>query len=261
LAAGHWDQQLPVRSDDEFGQMSAAFNEMAAEITRQTALRRRQVADVAHELRTPLSVLRLELEAVEDGLQPPRDAVAHVSEELGLLERLVEDLRLLAQADAGELSLELRPTDLGALIEGTVERWQGRAGARGLALTAQVESHLPPVMLDQLRVNQVLTNLLSNALRHTPTGGRIEIQVASADQGQALRVSVVDSGEGIPPDVLPHVFERFYRTDPARSREQGGAGLGLAIARQAVELHGGRMWAESELGAGSAFHFTLPITP
>jgi signal transduction histidine kinase len=259
LAAGNWNQQLPVRSGDEFGQMTVAFNEMAAEITRQTALRRRLVGDVAHELRTPLSVLRLELEAAQDGLQSSQDAVSHLGEELALLEGLVQDLSLLAQAEAGELSLNLQLQDLGALIESTVERWQGRASARGLTLSAQVQPSLPPLELDRLRINQVLTNLLSNALRHTPAGGRIEVKVRPADEENALLVSVQDTGEGIPPRVLPHIFERFYRADPARSRETGGAGLGLSIARQAIELHGGRLWAESELGVGSTFYFTIPI--
>lgn len=265
LAAGNWHQQLPVRSGDEFGQMTVAFNEMAAEVTRQMALRRRMVADVAHELRTPLSVLRLELEAAADGLQSSQEALTHLNEELGLLERLVEDLRLLARADAGELPLHLQLEDLGALVVGTVERWGGRASARGLTLTAQVDPHLSPIRLDRLRINQVLTNLLSNALRHTPEGGRIEVRVRSTDAsmvaGEALLVSVSDTGEGIPPDILPHVFDRFYRTDTARDRETGGAGLGLAIARQAVELHGGRIWVESELGVGSTFYFTLPMSP
>ena len=261
LAAGNWNQQLVVRSGDEFGQMTAAFNDMAAEITRQSALRRRLVADVAHELRTPLSVLRLELEAVEDGFQSSQDAVAHVGEELAMLESLINDLSLLARAEAGDLPLNLQLEDLGALIEATVQRWQGRAGARGLTLTAQVEASLPLIELDRLRISQVLTNLLSNALRHTPSGGRIEVCVRSTGEKNALLVSIGDTGEGIPPDILPHIFERFYRADPARSRETGGAGLGLAIARQAVELHDGRLWVESELGVGSTFCFTLPASP
>jgi len=241
--------------------MTAAFNDMAAEITRQSALRRRLVADVAHELRTPLSVLRLELEAVEDGFQSSQDAVAHVGEELAMLESLINDLSLLARAEAGDLPLNLQLEDLGALIEATVQRWQGRAGARGLTLTAQVEASLPLIELDRLRISQVLTNLLSNALRHTPSGGRIEVCVRSTGEKNALLVSIGDTGEGIPPDILPHIFERFYRADPARSRETGGAGLGLAIARQAVELHDGRLWVESELGVGSTFCFTLPVSP
>ncbi len=259
LAAGNWDQQLPVQAGDEFGEMTRAFNEMATEITRQQALRRRLVADVAHELRTPLSVLRLELEAVADGLQPSQQAVDHVSAELGLLERLVEDLRLLAQADAGEVALNLQPEDLGTLVQRVVARWQGRASARGLTLTADVEPGLLPVRLDRLRITQVLNNLLSNALRHTHENGTVELRVASQDEGALLRVSVRDTGEGIAPDRLPHIFERFYRPDAARSRGTGGAGLGLSIARQAVELHGGRMWAQSELGQGSTFYFTLPL--
>jgi len=261
LAEGNWNQQLPVRSGDEFGQMTAAFNEMAAEITRQAALRRRLVGDVAHELRTPLSVLRLELEAAQDGLQSSQDAVSHLGEELAILEGLVQDLGLLAQAEAGELPLNLQLQDLGELITSTVERWQGRAVARGLTLTAQVQPSLPPLELDRLRINQVLTNLFSNALRHTPAGGRIVVDVRPANEEQALLVSVQDTGQGIPPHVLPHIFERFYRADPARSRETGGAGLGLSIARQAVELHGGRLWAESELGVGSTFYFSIPIPP
>jgi signal transduction histidine kinase len=260
LAAGNWNQRLPVRSGDEFGQMTAAFNDMAAEITRQAALRRRLVADVAHELRTPLSVLRLELEATQDGLQSSQEAVVHVGEELVILESLINDLSLLAQAEAGELPLNLQSEDLGVLVENTVERWHGRAAARGLALSAQVAPDLPSLRLDRLRIGQVLTNLFSNALRHTPAGGKIQVQVRSSDENTLL-VSVRDTGEGIPPDLLPHIFERFYRADPARSRETGGAGLGLSIARQAVELHGGRLWAESELGDGSTFCFTLPVNP
>jgi histidine kinase len=143
-----------------------------------------------------------------------------------------------------------------------VERWQGRAGARGLTLKAEVEPDLPLAHVDRLRIQQVLTNLLSNALRHTPQGGRVTVGCGRLDPGKGdwLLVSVRDSGEGIPPDLLPHVFERFYRADPARSRETGGAGLGLSIARQTVELHGGRIWVESDgkPGQGSAFYFSLP---
>jgi signal transduction histidine kinase len=241
-----------------FSQMTRAFNEMATEITHQQALRRRLVADVARELRTPLSVLRLELEAVTDGMQSPQEAVDHVSEELGLLERLVEDLRTLAQADAGDVALNLQPEELGALVEGVVARWQGRASARGLTLTADVKPDLPTIMLDRLRITQVLNNLLSNALRHTDKDGSVEVRVTSEDEGTTLQVSVRDTGEGIAPDRLPHIFERFYRPDAARSRGKGGTGLGLSIARQTVELHGGRIWAQSEPGEGRAFHFTLP---
>ncbi len=263
LAAGDWDQKLTVQSEDELGQMTHAFNEMAAELTRQTQLRRQMVADIAHELRTPLSVLHLELEALEDGFQSPDEALTSLDGELGLLTQLVEDLRLLAQTDAGELPIHLQKTDLGALISETA-------------------GDLPLVNIDRTRITQVLTNLFANALRHTPEGGEISIAVnryrgelekntpvaqlpvpspsqpGSAADERFVEVSVRDTGEGIASAELPNVFERFYRVDRGRSRDTGGAGLGLAIARRLVELHGGYMWAESEEGAGSTFTFVLP---
>lgn len=261
LAAGDWREPLPVRSEDELGQMSAAFNAMAAQIEEQTRLRRQMVADIAHELRTPLSVMRLELEALKDGLQRPADATANLSGEIDLLTQLVDDLRLLAQNDAGEQPLDLAPTDLGALVKETVVRWQGRALARGLTLRADIATDLPQVRLDRPRITRVLTNLLANALRHTPEGGEIVVR-AGAESG-GVHVSVCDTGEGIPPGELENIFERFYRLDRARSRATGGSGLGLAIARQAVELHGGRIWAESRgvAGEGTAIHFSLPVMP
>jgi signal transduction histidine kinase len=259
LADGNWDRQLPVRSQDEFGQMTAAFNEMAAEMTRQRTLRRRLIADVAHELRTPLSVLRLEVEAAADGMQSPQDALAHAGAELGLLERLMQDLTLLAKADAGEMTLDLKREDLGALVGSTVQRWHGAANAQGLELTANVEPGLPFVVIDRVRITQVLTNLLSNALRHTAAGGRIEVEVRRQQEGAGVLVSVRDTGEGIPQELVPHLFDRFYRVDAARSREKGGSGLGLSIVRQVIESHGGSIWVESELGRGSRFLFTLPL--
>ncbi|MBS1253945.1 MAG: Signal transduction histidine-protein kinase BaeS [Anaerolineales bacterium] len=282
LAAGDWDQKLPVQSEDELGQMTHAFNEMAAELTRQTQLRRQMVADIAHELRTPLSVLYLELEALEDGFQSPDEAITSLHGELGLLTQLVEDLRLLAQTDAGELPIHIENTDLGALTSEIVERWESRTAARGVRLAVQTAGDLPPVNTDRTRITQVLTNLLANALRHTPEGGEISIAVdryrgelekdtlvaelpapSSSRPGSAhgecfVEVSVRDTGEGIASTELPNVFERFYRVDRARSRDTGGAGLGLAIARRLVELHGGYIWAESEEGAGSTFTFVLP---
>jgi two-component system sensor histidine kinase BaeS len=259
LADGNWDRQLSVRTNDEFGQMSAAFNEMAAEISRQSVLRRRLIADVAHELRTPLSVLRLEIEGAADGMQSAQEALAHAEAELVLLERLVQDLTLLARADAGEMTLDLEPEDLGAVVESTVERWRGAASTQDLQLTAQVEPDLPQITVDRVRITQVLTNLLSNALRHTAAGGRIEVKLRRQEEAAGVLVSVRDSGEGIPPVLVPHLFDRFYRVDTARSREKGGSGLGLSIARQVVESHGGTIWVESEVGHGSTFFFTLPL--
>jgi len=254
---------LPVRSGDELGEMSAAFNTMVSRLEEQSRLRRQMVADIAHELRTPLSVMQLELEALEDGLQSPVDATAGLRGEIDLLTQLVEDLALLARTDAGEQPLNLALTNVGELARETVARWQGRATAQGLTLRTTIPPNLPHARIDSLRVTRVLTNLLDNALRHTPEGGEVAVAVGMAAQPDALRVSVRDTGQGIPPDELENIFKRFYRLDPARRRASGGRGLGLAIARQIVELHGGRIWAESSgiPGKGTTIRFTLPLQP
>lgn len=266
LAAGDWNQELPVQSEDELGQMTTAFNDMAEELTHQTQLRRQMVADIAHELRTPLSVLRLELEALEDGYQSPADATQSLQGELDLLTQVVEDLRLLAQTDAGELPLDIEPTDVAELVDETVDRWRSRAAKRGISLATQTAGELPHVEIDRTRITQVLTNLLANALRHTPAGGTITVTVSRHDETDLenksgehyVQVAVRDTGEGIPAAELPNIFQRFYRVDRARRRDTGGAGLGLAIARRLVELHGGRIWADSDGATGSTIAFVLP---
>jgi len=252
-------QPLPVQSADELGEMSAAFNAMVSQLQEQSRLRQQMVADIAHELRTPLSVIRLELEALEDGLQSPTEATASLRGEIDLLTQLVEDLGVLARHDAGEQPLDLALTDVAVLAEETVARWKGSASAHGVVLRTEVTPNLPQVWVDPLRITRVLTNLLDNALRHTPDGG--EIVIGAQEQATELLVTVHDTGQGIPPDELENVFSRFYRLDRARSRASGGRGLGLAIARQIVELHGGRIWAESSgvPGEGTRVSFTLPL--
>jgi len=263
IAVGDLSQRIPVASDDELGEMAAAFNTMAAQLEQQHELRRRAMADIAHELRTPLSVLRIDLESIEDGLtEPTPQVVARLQDEVALLNRLVEDLRMLSLVEAGELRMDTEPLDLGELVQSTLERVNGAAREKGVALSADLDQPLPPVAGDRQRLTQVLLNLLSNALRHTPSGG--QVWVRAHQTGDEVRVSVLDDGEGIPPAELPHVFERFYRADRARSREAGGTGLGLTIARSLVQAHGGRMWAESPPqagGQGSVFTFALPVQP
>jgi two-component system sensor histidine kinase BaeS len=258
--AGGEFAQIPVTSQDELGEMALAFNTMAAELKQQHTLRRRIMADIAHELRTPLSVLQIDLESIEDGLsEPTPEAVTRLREEVALLNRLVEDLRMLSLAEAGELQLEVQRVDVDYLVQTAVDRVRGIAQEKGVSLTSELPEGLPAVAGDEQRLSQVLSNLLSNALRHTAPGGQIAV-VAQRVDGKDVRIAVQDNGEGIPADELPHVFERFYRTDHARSRDTGGSGLGLAIARSLVEAHGGQIWVESVEGDGSTFAFSLPVS-
>jgi signal transduction histidine kinase len=260
VAGGDLTQRVPVTSQDELGEMAVAFNTMAAELEQQHALRRRAMADVAHELRTPLSVLQIDLESIEDGLTAPTpDVITRLQEEVTLLSRLVEDLRTLSLAEAGELQMDLEEIDARELIRATTRRVRAAAREKGVTISAELPGQLPPITGDGQRLAQVLFNLLSNALRHTPAGGQITITAQHTGE-KDVQVSVRDTGEGIPSAELSHVFERFYRTDRARSRDTGGSGLGLSIARSLVEAHSGRIWVHSVEGQGSTFTFQVPGT-
>ena len=253
LAGGEMTQ-VQVRSDDEIGELGEAFNLMARSLAQQETLRRNLMADIAHELRTPLTVIRSDLEALLDGVyEPTPETLASVQEETLLLARLVDDLRALAQAEAGQLRLEKESLDLADLLRGVAAGFELQAKSQGQELNLDLPPDLPPVDADPQRVRQVTANLVSNALRHAPDAGRV---VVSAEALPAeVQVSVADDGPGITQEDLDRVFERFWRG--ARPRAQG-SGLGLTIARELVRAHGGRIWAESELGQGSIFTFTLP---
>jgi len=249
LGRGGSPARVRVTGGDEIARLAASFNAMADAVARQEELRRRLVGDVAHELRTPLTHLRCELEAIQDGLASPDAArIGSLHEEVLHLGRLVEDLQDLALAEAGALRLDKERIDLGIAV------------ARFVGEQAEVVSE-PGVVVDAdaMRLRQVVLNLLSNATRHGPPGGRVTVRVATA--GADATVAVSDEGPGIPAHELEQVFERFYRVDPARGRDAGGAGLGLAIVRRMVELHGGRVWAESAEGAGTTVTFTVPRAP
>ncbi|MBI5567779.1 MAG: HAMP domain-containing protein [Chloroflexi bacterium] len=246
--------------DDELTELGATFNVMADSLQKAEALRRDMTADIAHELRTPLAVMRGNLEAMLDGVYPPdAEHLQPVLNQVHLLTRLVEDLRTLALAEAGQLPLTKRPTDLGHLIETTLASFQAQAATQRMNLTAAALDELPAIDLDPDRVQQTIGILIANALRHTPADGSIKIALRR-DAGQAI-IEVADSGVGIPPDDLPHIFERFYRADKSRSRESGGSGLGLAIAKSIVQAHGGTIGATSTVGQGSTVRFTLPLKP
>ena len=262
IGAGKLDQRVTVGGSQEIVTVAHAFNDMAGALEQAEKLRRDMVADVAHELRTPLSVLQGNLQAILDDVYPLDKAeIARLHEQTQLLSRLVEDLRVLSQADAGQLSLSLQRVDLGALVADQIENFAPMAAEKEITLDAETGVELPPVEADPSRLSQVLHNLLDNALRHTPSGGTVHVRV-STDAGQ-LRVAVRDSGEGIAAEHLPHVFDRFYRVDTARGRNAGGAGLGLAIARSIVTAHGGTIHVESDpvAGPGSTFIVHLPAAP
>jgi signal transduction histidine kinase len=258
IAGGDLSQRVPETGSAEMSALGRAFNQMAADLEKAEELRRNLVADLAHELRTPLSVIQGNLRAILDGVYPLEQAeIATLYDETRLLNRLVEDLRELALAEAGQLRLERRPVSPADLVNRATDAVRAQAAARGVALQADLLEHLPPVDIDPQRIEQVLGNLLNNALIHTPAGG--EIVVTARLMGSEVEVSVRDTGEGISPEHLPHVFERFYRADRSRSWVTGGTGLGLTIAKQLVEAHGGRIEVESEVGRGTQFTFTLPV--
>ncbi|NOZ29829.1 MAG: HAMP domain-containing histidine kinase [Chloroflexi bacterium] len=273
LASGACPGRLPVHTQDELGQMSEAFNRMANAIEQQRDLRIRLVHDIMHELYTPLSVIQLEVEAIRDGLQTPEQASEQLQKEIDALRKLIEDLSLLAEMEAGETRLQREPTDPVQLLSDAMQRWQPRAQAAGISLNFVPPSFtLPRVNVDPSRLAQVLGNLISNAIHYTPAGGRVELRCETAatpnptrdgaspagDASAYVCITVADTGDGIAPEDLPFVFERFYRTDRARARRSGGRGLGLAIVREIVERHGGEVWVESTLGKGSTFGFSLP---
>ena len=257
VSKGDFTRRVKVNSKDEFGELAIAFNAMAEDLQRTEQLRRNMVADVAHELRTPLSNIQGHLEAIRDGLLPTEPATFDsILEEVLLLARLVEDLQELTLADAGQLTLIPQPADLADITRRAAAAAQPPAEARGLTIETDLPSQPAIVDVDPERIGQVLRNLLSNAITHTSAGGRITVDLK--DEGHALRLSVADTGAGIPPEDLPYVFERFYRVDRSRVRATGGAGLGLTIAKRLVEAHGGTIGVESELGKGSRFTLTLP---
>lgn len=268
VALGDLTQRVQVKSGDEIGDLATSFNTMANSLQTAERLRREMTADIAHELRNPLTVLQGNLEAVMDGVLPPtNETLQPLLDQTRLLNRLVEDLRTLALAEAGQLDLKREPTDVAALAQSVIARFKPPAEAKHISLQFETPSDLPAVSLDAQRIEQVLGNLLSNAIRHTPEAGRIRVQLLVARERPTtapapehdLQVTVADTGSGIPPDSLPHIFERFYRADRSRSRAEGGTGLGLAIAKQLIEAHGGRIWATSVVNQGTTVTFALPL--
>lgn len=258
VSRGEQVQPIPVRTHDELGGLATSFNRMTAELARAQQLRRQMTADIAHELRTPLTLILGHAEAVADGVLPAdSQAIGVIYDEAQRLSRVVDDLRTLSLSDAGELSLLTEPVDPRALLESAVAAHRVAAQEAQVALALSVADDLPAVEADPDRILQVLHNLVSNALRYTDAGGSITLSARPHQQG--VLFGVQDTGRGIPVQELPSVFERFYRGDRSRHRDEGGSGLGLTIARSLIERHAGRIWAESEPGQGASLLFTLPL--
>jgi len=257
MEAGDLDQRVDARGRDEIGDLARAFNAMAERRATADRLRQDLVSDVAHELRSPVTNLRCQIEALEDGLaQPTPETLGSLAEEVTLLTTLIEDLQELALAEAGQLEIELGALALAVEVERAVKALRPRLSEKNLRLEVDLPSDLPDVHADARRLAQILRNLLENALTHTPPGGVIRLRGRAT--GRTVEVTVEDSGPGIAAEHLPFLFERFYRADPSRTRATGGAGLGLAIVKQLTAAHGGRVWAASEPGRGALFGFSLP---
>ncbi|MGD8397250.1 MAG: HAMP domain-containing sensor histidine kinase [Anaerolineae bacterium] len=260
LAAGDLSARVSVSGSGDFRHFTRTFNRMAAALETADRQRRELLADVAHELRTPLAVIQGNLEGLRDGVYDATpDHLELVLDETQKLARLVDDLRLLTLVEAGQLPLDLQTLDVRQFLADVRDVFACRAEEAGITLAVDAPGALPPLVADPQRLGQVFGNLVTNALRHTSPGGRVTLGADVGPDGAGVQLRVADTGEGIAPDDLPRIFDRFWRGDPARVRGGGaGSGLGLAIARSLVEAHGGRVWAESRQGEGTTIRIDLP---
>lgn len=261
VAEGELDHQVPVKSEDELGRLSQAFNEMTARLRAAHQMQTDFVANVSHELRTPLTAVKGLVETLRDGAVDDSDVRDHfletVEDETDRLIRLVNDLLILSRADSEALNLRCKPVDMGELAAATVDRLAPWASEQDITLHVSADAGIPLALVDPDRVEQVLVNLLDNAIKFSPPGGSVTVELTGV-AGQMVQVQVRDEGVGIPAEALSHIGERFYRADRARSRAAGGSGLGLAIARALVEAHGGALSVESQEEQGTVVAFTVP---
>jgi len=260
IADGHYDERVQARGEDELAQLAMRFNQMAEKLDQVESMRRRLIGDVSHELRTPLTAIKGSMEGLMDGVLPAtHETFQQIHAEADRLNRLVDDLQELSRFESHAYQLDIRPLDVSSLVQTVTKRLAPQAETKRISLDLELAPDLPRILADEDRAVQVLTNLTGNALQYTPEDGRVTI--AAQRINHEVQISVRDTGIGIPPEHLPHIFDRFYRADKSRSRRAGGgSGIGLTIARALVEAHGGRIWAESAgEGQGSTFTFTLPI--
>jgi signal transduction histidine kinase len=260
MADQNFGHTVPVHSKDEIGELAESFNKMSGDLSRSFNLRKQMTADIAHELRTPLSLIIGHAEAVHDGVLPPTaENFEIIREEANRLEQLVNDLRTLSLADAGELSLDFQPVDINKLLSDIKAHYMIPFNQKRISLNLNPAPVVLMANLDPIRFSQVLTNILDNALRYTPEDGHVDISTKQVDT--QIQISIQDSGQGVTPEEAAHLFDRFYRADPSRSRnrDDGGSGLGLAIAKSIIEMHKGKIWAESEMGKGLKVLIVLPL--
>lgn len=261
ISAGHYAERIevaPVHRTDELGQLAASINALAVALEQTERRRLEVIGDVAHELRTPIATLEGYLEGLLDGvIEPTPQTWAMLHTEAGRLRRLVDDLQELSRAEARQIPLSLQPVAPQRLVQSVLDPLEGQFAEKGLQLQVHLPEDLPPVMADPARAVQILTNLLVNALRYTPAPGRVEVAVSREEDMVAFRV--IDTGVGLTPEQLAHIFERFYRVDKSRSRALGGSGIGLTIAQSLAQAMQGDIHVESVgLGQGSSFTLTLP---
>jgi len=259
IAAGRYDERVQGSGNDELAALAAHFNQMAEKLDQVESMRRRLIGDVSHEMRTPLTAIKGSMEGLMDGILPADDETfQQIHAEADRLNRLVDDLQELSRVEARAYQLDIRPVDISSIAQTVLKRLAPQAKLKRITLALDLAPHLPPVLADEDRAIQILTNLTGNALQYTPEGGSVTL--SDKKENGVIQVSVHDTGVGIPPEHIPHIFDRFYRVDKSRSRQAGGgSGIGLTIARALVEAQGGQIWAQSEgEGMGSTFSFTLP---
>lgn len=261
MAAGDLKQKVEIQSQDEMGELATAFNQMSHDLDQSMAARKQMTADIAHDLRTPLAVLMGYTEPLKDGrLDSSAELFDLMHDEANHLKHLIDDLHTLAIADSGGLSLAIQSVQPEALLEDASAAYANLANQQQAQLTLNYEGNFPKISVDPVRITQVLNNLIMNALAHTQAGGEIKLLLEESDDQNGVVIQISDTGAGISAEHLPHIFDRFYRVDQARTRKAGGAnsGLGLAISRSIIEMHGGEINVESKLGEGTKFTILLP---
>jgi two-component system sensor histidine kinase BaeS len=260
VATGDLDVKVDIRAKDELGELAQSFNLMNQRLAQSRDMRRQMTADIAHELRTPVSVILGYADGLKENVIPPsQETFDLIQEQAEQLEHLIEDLRTLTRAEAGELALDLSPTDPSPLVQRLIATYEPQAARQEIALKVEIDEPIGKILIDADRFRQVLSNLLSNALQYTPAGGQITTSIAADEEEVSIRIT--DTGGGIPPEDLELIFERFFRRDPSRSRDTGGSGLGLSIVKSLVERQGGQIRVESKVGEGTSFILSFPRLP